>query len=159
MLYAEVDALPAAGATLSPSPLSQQGNKIMPFLFIFLILGGLLLFCEYVGMVAFSVVVAALACLMGACTAGLASIVITKLHKMNYATAFNRSFIGAAAVMATIILAWTALLDMLAGGLTTSWVVNLWHVSLWCACCAFLVGLGSMVTWCVMVFRNRKHRA
>jgi len=131
----------------------------MLLFFTFLILGVLLLFCELVGMIAFSVVSAALACLMGACTAGLASIVITKLHKTNYATAFNRSFIGGAAVVATIILAWTAVLDILAGGLTTSWVANLWYVSLWCACCSFLVGLGAMVTWCVMVFRNRKHRA
>jgi hypothetical protein len=77
---------------------------------------------------------------------------------MNYETAFNRSFIGGGAVVATIILAWTAVLDLLAGGLTSSWVANLWHVSLWCACCSFLIGLGTMVTWGVLVFRNRKHR-
>ena len=137
-----------------------QGKTIMPLFFILLFLGGLIVVCELVGLVAFSVVMAAFACVMAGLTAGLiGTLVLTNVYKMNYETAFTRSFWGGTALAALIVVVWTAVLDLLAGGLTTALVAHLWLVSLDCALYSFIVAVVTMVTWGVMIFTNgRKHR-
>ncbi len=132
----------------------------MRLFFLVLFLAGLLVVCEVFGLVAFSVVMAALACFLAGCTAGLAgTLVLTNVYKMNYETAFTCSFWSGIAVMVSIVTVWTAVLNLLAGGLTTALVANLWFVSVWCALSSFIVAVVTMVTWGVMVFTNgRKDR-
>ncbi len=121
---------------------------------------GLVVKVPLVGFVAFSVGMAALACVMAGLAAGLiGTLVLTNVYKMNYETAFTRSFWSGTALAAFIVAVWTAVLDLLAGGLTTALVAHLWLVSLDCAFYSFIVAVVTIVIWGVMIFTNgRKHR-
>jgi hypothetical protein len=116
--------------------------------------------CAFLGPVAVAVVIATLACLIAGLTGCIiGTLVGTNVLKINYEVAFRRGFVAATALAATVMVTWTAVLDLLAGGLTGSLVANLTHVAYRCAAGSFLVTVVTMVTWGVLVFRSgRKNR-
>jgi len=113
--------------------------------------------CATFGLPAFSVVMACLACFLAGLTAAvIGTLVGTNVFAMNYEIAFMRSFWGGIAGSATIVAVWTAVLNLLSGGLTTDLVLHLWQVSLNCAVATFAVAVVTVITWGVLVFGRRK---
>jgi hypothetical protein len=115
--------------------------------------------CIFGGLTTFSIVSAILGVIMAGLASGIAGILIlTNVFKMNYETALNRSFISGAALAAVVILLWTAVLDVSAGGLTVALVPNLWYVAIRVAATSFGLAVATMVTWGVLVFGSRKSK-
>ena len=129
----------------------------MTKLVIILLLGAAGFACAYFGLPAFSVVMACLVCFGFALTAAIAgTLVLTNKYNMNYEDAFTRSFQGGAALAATVILGWTAVLNLIAGGITSGLVQHLWDVSANCAVGTGVIFLVTVVTWAALVFGRRK---
>lgn len=114
--------------------------------------------CMWFGLPAFSVIMALLACLIAGLTAGfVGTLVLTNKYATNYEVAFTRSFWSGIALSATVVVGWTATLNLLAGGtLLSGLVANLWTVSLDCAIGAFGLLFLSVAVWAVMVFGRRR---
>ncbi|CAN5636142.1 hypothetical protein BH10CYA1_BH10CYA1_45640 [soil metagenome] len=113
--------------------------------------------CAMFGLPAFSVIMACLACFMAGLTAAMIGVLVgTNVFKINYETAFTRSFWGGIALSAAIVVGWTAVLNLLAGGLTADLVSHLWQVSFDCAVASFAAALVTVASWGVLVFRRRK---
>jgi hypothetical protein len=125
-----------------------------PFL---LVMGFVLVACTFFGLPAFAAVMSVLACLMAGLSAGLAGILyLTNCRQINYETAFRLSFLTGVGVVAASLVAWTAMLDLSAGGLTTDLVANLWYVSSRLAFGSFAVALLTFGSWMALVFFGRK---
>lgn len=122
-----------------------------------LVIAAAVVACALFGLVAYSVIMAALACLVFALTTGAAgTLVLTNKFGMNYEIAFSRSFWGGLAVASIVVLGWTFTLDLLSGGLTVDFVSHLWDVSLRCAIGAFATAVAVVLVWACMVFGARK---
>ncbi len=129
----------------------------MTKLVIILILGAAAFACAYFGLPAFSVVMASLVCFGFALTAAIAgTLVLTNKYQINYEDAFIRSFWGGVALSATVIVGWTALLNVIAGGITAGLVQHLWDVSVNCAVGTGVIFAVTVVSWAALVFGRRK---
>jgi hypothetical protein len=121
------------------------------------VLGAIFLVCAIGGPPVIAIVLALAAIFMGGLTASIGgTLVLTNVYKINYEIAFSRSFYSGAALIAVIIAVWTAIANLLTGGITSDIVVHLQHTSLVCACVSFAAACATMVTWAVIVFSRRK---
>jgi hypothetical protein len=126
---------------------------------IILIIAAAALSCAAFGLVAYSVVMACIACFMAGLTATIIGVlVLTNKFQMNYEVAGVRSFWSGIALMAVVIGAWTAGLNLSDGGLSANFVGNLWDVSLRCAVASFVVAAATLAGWGVLILRARRSR-
>lgn len=124
---------------------------------ILLVIAAATFACVQFGLPAFSVVMACLVCFGFALTAAIAgTLVLTNKYQINYEDAFTRSFQGGVALSATIIVGWTAVLNLIAGGITAGLVQHLWDVSVNCAVGTGVIFAVTVVSWAALVFGRRK---
>jgi hypothetical protein len=129
----------------------------MPKLALTVVIIAAVIACAMFGLVAYSVIMASLACLIGGLTVGfVGTLVLTNKFQMNYEVAFSRSFLSGASLTAAVVVVWTAVLNLLSGGLTANLVSHLWDVSLRCALGGFGAAVVSVVVWASLVFGGRK---
>ena len=124
---------------------------------IFFVIAAATVACVQFGLPAFSVVMASLVCFMFALTTAIiGTLVLTNKYHMNYEDAFTRSFRGGVALSAAIIVGWTAVLNIIAGGITANIVQHLWDVSVSCAVGTGVIFAVTLVSWAALVFGRRK---
>lgn len=115
--------------------------------------------CAAFGLVAYSIVMACIACFLAGLTATIIGVlVLTNSLKINYEVAGVRSFWAGIALMAVVIVAWTAGLNLADGGFFVNFVGNLWDVSLRCAVGSFVLAVVTLASWGVLIFRARLSR-
>jgi hypothetical protein len=112
---------------------------------------------SYYGQLASAICISILASGIGGLTAALIGIlVLTNFFRKPYESAFNRSFLCGTALVAVVIAAWTAVLDLMAGGTTTGLAANLWHVAPRVALTSFAIAVITFGTWLSLVFSQRR---
>ncbi len=124
---------------------------------ILLVIAAATFACVQFGLPAFSVVMASLVCFGFALTAAIiGTLVLTNKYHMNYEDAFTRSFWSGAALSATVVVGWTVVLNLIAGGITAGLVQHLWDVSVTCAVGTGVIFAVTLVSWAALVFGKRK---